>query len=71
MSFLAFVYFVLYRFSRGDEAQAAIAALDGKLLDNAILPLNVRVAEDHGRQKAQYLDNWSMPMHARGKRRRF
>lgn len=59
------------RFSKGDEAQAAIADLDGKLLENAMLPLSVRVAEDHGRQKAQYLDNWGMSMHNRGKRRRF
>ncbi|XP_066260276.1 sex-lethal homolog isoform X1 [Euwallacea similis] len=47
------------RFSKGEEAQAAIANLDGKLLENAMLPLNVRVAEDHGRQKAQYLEAWT------------
>ncbi|XP_060534378.1 sex-lethal homolog isoform X2 [Cylas formicarius] len=45
-------------FVRGEEAQAAIANLDGKMLENAILPLSVRVAEDHGRQKAQYLEAW-------------
>uniref|UniRef100_A0AAR5Q463 RRM domain-containing protein n=2 Tax=Dendroctonus ponderosae TaxID=77166 RepID=A0AAR5Q463_DENPD len=47
------------RFSKGEEAQAAIAHLDGKMLDNAVLPLSVRVAEDHGRQKAQYLEAWN------------
>ncbi|XP_050299385.1 sex-lethal homolog isoform X2 [Anthonomus grandis grandis] len=47
------------RFSKGEEAQAAIANLDGKLLENAMLPLSVRVAEDHGRQKAQYLEAWN------------
>ncbi|CAG9861128.1 unnamed protein product [Phyllotreta striolata] len=46
------------RFSKGEEAQAAIASLHGTMLKNAMLPLNVRVAEDHGRQKAQYLDVW-------------
>ncbi|XP_044260221.1 sex-lethal homolog [Tribolium madens] len=54
------------RFSRGEEAKAAIADLDGKLLENAMLPLSVRVAEDHGRQKAQYLENWSFSMQNRG-----
>ncbi|XP_076254436.1 sex-lethal homolog isoform X2 [Rhynchophorus ferrugineus] len=47
------------RYARGEEAQAAIANLDGKMLENAMMPLSVRVAEDHGRQKAQYLDNWN------------
>ncbi|CAG9770335.1 unnamed protein product [Ceutorhynchus assimilis] len=47
------------RFSKGEEAQAAIADLDGKVVLNAILPLSVRVAQDHGRQKAQYLEPWN------------
>ncbi|CAH1103963.1 unnamed protein product [Psylliodes chrysocephalus] len=46
------------RYSKGEEAQAAISHLHGKMLENAMLPLSVRVAEDHGRQKAQYLDVW-------------
>ncbi|XP_018577087.1 sex-lethal homolog isoform X2 [Anoplophora glabripennis] len=54
------------RFSKGEEAQAAIANLDGKLLQNAMLPLSVRVAEDHGRQKAQYLDCWNSMAFNRG-----
>ncbi|KAJ8957997.1 hypothetical protein NQ318_001999 [Aromia moschata] len=54
------------RFSKGEEAQAAIANLDGKLLDNAMLPLSVRVAEDHGRQKAQYLETWNSMAFNRG-----
>ncbi|KAJ8921274.1 hypothetical protein NQ315_013746 [Exocentrus adspersus] len=59
------------RFSKGEEAQAAIANLDGKLLQNAMLPLSVRVAEDHGRQKAQYLESWNTMAFNRGKRRRY
>ncbi|KAL1501274.1 hypothetical protein ABEB36_006625 [Hypothenemus hampei] len=62
------------RFSKGEEAQAAIANLDGKMLENAMLPLSVRVAEDHGRQKAQYLEAWSPltgGLGVRGKRRRY
>ncbi|XP_019878166.2 sex-lethal homolog isoform X2 [Aethina tumida] len=51
------------RFSKGEEAQAAISHLDGKQLDNAMLPLSVRVAEDHGRQKAQYMDMWNPIMY--------
>ncbi|KAJ8974945.1 hypothetical protein NQ317_011507 [Molorchus minor] len=50
----------------GEEAQAAITNLDGKMLDNAMLPLSVRVAEDHGRQKAQYLESWNSMAFNRG-----
>ncbi|VEN35808.1 unnamed protein product [Callosobruchus maculatus] len=59
-----------FRYSRGEEAQAAIANLDGKMLENAILPLSVKVAEDHGRQKAQYLECWNPLLFNRGKKRR-
>lgn len=56
------------RFSKGEQAQAAISGLDGKQLENAVLPLNVRVAEDHGRQKAQYIDNLNQSyVYPRGK----
>ncbi|XP_057655466.1 sex-lethal homolog isoform X3 [Diorhabda carinulata] len=54
------------RFSKGEEAQAAIASLHGKMLENAMLPLSVRVAEDHGRQKAQYIDMWDPMNYSRG-----
>ncbi|XP_072383053.1 protein sex-lethal-like isoform X2 [Diabrotica undecimpunctata] len=46
------------RFARGEEAQAAISGLHGTTLADSMLPLSVRVAEDHGRQKAQYVDVW-------------
>lgn len=61
-----------FRFSKGEQAQAAINNLDGKQLENAMLPLSVRVAEDHGRQKAQYIENLnqSFMYHNRGKRDR-
>lgn len=45
------------RYSKTEEAQSAIAALNGKQLDNALLPLSIRVAEDHGKQKAHYLEH--------------
>ncbi|XP_018323518.1 protein sex-lethal-like [Agrilus planipennis] len=55
------------RYSKGEEAQSAIANLDGKLLENGYLPLKIRVAEDHGRQKAQfYYDYMSQCMFNRG-----
>lgn len=50
----------VFRFSRGEEAQAAIANLDGKHLENSMFPLSVRVAEDHSRQKAQILENQAL-----------
>lgn len=57
------------RYSKGEHAQAAISNLDGKQLENSILPLNVRVAEDHGRQKAQYIENLNQSyVYPRGKR---
>ncbi|XP_028146092.1 sex-lethal homolog isoform X2 [Diabrotica virgifera virgifera] len=46
------------RFAKGEEAQAAINGLHGTTLAGSMLPLSVRVAEDHGRQKAQYVDVW-------------
>lgn len=61
-----------FRFSKGEHAQAAINGLDGKQLENAMLPLSVRVAEDHGRQKAQYIENFNQNfMFSRGKRDRY
>lgn len=64
-------FFFIVRFSKGEQAQAAINNLDGKQLENAMLPLSVRVAEDHGRQKAQYIENMNQSfMYHRGKRER-
>lgn len=63
------MYFI--RFAKQAEAQACIAGLDGKVLENAMFPLSVRVAEDHGRQKAQYFDPWNAGMANRGKKRKF
>lgn len=45
------------RFSKTEEAQSAISALNGKQLENAMLPLSIRVAEDHGKQKAHFLEH--------------
>ncbi|KAF5286579.1 hypothetical protein FQA39_LY16262 [Lamprigera yunnana] len=45
------------RYSKTEEAQSAIVALNGKIMENALLPLNIRVAEDHGKQKAHYLEH--------------
>lgn len=71
MIILFYVYICFTRFSKGEQAQAAINNLDGKQLDNAMLPLSVRVAEDHGRQKAQYIENMNQFVYPRGKRDRY
>ncbi|KRT84773.1 RNA binding protein [Oryctes borbonicus] len=47
------------RFSKREEAQAAIANLDGKQLEKSTFPLSVRVADDHSKQKAQFLEHQS------------
>ncbi|KAK5638173.1 hypothetical protein RI129_012468 [Pyrocoelia pectoralis] len=59
------------RFSKTEEAQSAISALNGKQLDNALLPLSIRVAEDHGKQKAHFLEHmtYGCPFSNGGKRR--
>ncbi|XP_017781414.1 PREDICTED: sex-lethal homolog isoform X2 [Nicrophorus vespilloides] len=44
------------RFARGDEAQAAIAELDGLKLDNCPFPISVRVADDHTKQRSQMIE---------------
>ncbi|CAG9831957.1 unnamed protein product [Diabrotica balteata] len=46
------------RFARSDEAQAAISGLNGTTLDNSALPLKIKVNDDQGRQKPQYMDVW-------------
>lgn len=51
---LVYVY-VFGRFSKKNEAQAAIMNLDGKMFRNSMFPLSVRVADDHSKQKAQML----------------
>lgn len=42
------------RYDKKEEAQAAIAALNGTQLGGSLLPLQVRLAEEHGKQKAAY-----------------
>nr|XP_023027259.1 protein sex-lethal-like [Leptinotarsa decemlineata] len=54
------------RYSKGKEAQAAIANLDGKVLENAMSPLRVRLSEDHGRLKDKYLEACNPTTYNRG-----
>lgn len=46
------------RFDRRQEAQEAIKGLNGHVLENGGEPLNVKTAEDHGKQKAAYYAGW-------------
>ena len=50
-----FYVYSLWRFSKKEEAQAAIVNLDGKMFRNSMFPLSVRVADDHSKQKAHML----------------
>lgn len=42
------------RFNRKEEAQEAIRNLNGRILDGSIEALSVRVAQDHGKNRAAY-----------------
>jgi hypothetical protein len=47
-----------YRFDRRDEAQQAINSLNGVIPENGTEPLVVKIAEEHGKQKAAYYAGW-------------
>lgn len=44
-----------FRFERRDQAAAAINALNNFVPQGADEPIRIRLAEDHGKQKAAYL----------------
>lgn len=50
--------FLLFRFDRRDEAQQAINSLNGVIPENGTEPLVVKIAEEHGKQKAAYYAGW-------------
>ncbi|XP_055640019.1 protein sex-lethal isoform X2 [Toxorhynchites rutilus septentrionalis] len=52
------------RFSKREEAQEAISALNNVIPQGGIQPLNVRIAEDHGRAKAAlYVPSYNSIVH--------
>ncbi|KAK7864814.1 hypothetical protein R5R35_001620 [Gryllus longicercus] len=46
------------RYDRREEAQQAINALNGAIPENGTEPLSVKIAEEHGKQKAAYYAGW-------------
>ncbi|XP_031828682.1 sex-lethal homolog isoform X4 [Nomia melanderi] len=46
------------RFDKREEAQEAIARLHGTIPDGGSEPLSVKIAEEHGKQKAAYYAGW-------------
>lgn len=50
--------FLMFRFDRRDEAQQAINSLNGVIPENGTEPLVVKIAEEHGKQKAAYYAGW-------------
>ena len=54
--------FFFHRFNKREEAQEAIAALNNVIPEGSNQPLTVRVAEEHGKQKAQITFNTPMNM---------
>ncbi|XP_063832924.1 sex-lethal homolog [Ostrinia nubilalis] len=51
------------RFDKREEAQEAIAALNNVIPDGGTEPLSVKVAEEHGKQKAAYYAGWAAGFH--------
>ncbi|CAG0915812.1 unnamed protein product [Notodromas monacha] len=47
------------RFDTKDEAQAAIAGLDGTIPPGGTEAFKIKIAEDHGKQKAAYNAGWT------------
>ena len=46
------------RFDKREEAQEAIARLHGTIPEGGSEPLSVKIAEEHGKQKAAYYAGW-------------
>ncbi|KAB7505666.1 UNVERIFIED_CONTAM: hypothetical protein RMT77_006702 [Armadillidium vulgare] len=57
------------RFDKKSEADAAVAAMNGKTPDDGTEPLIVRVAEEHGKMKAVYYAGYHAGLSNRGKAR--
>lgn len=55
------------RFDKKSEADAAVAAMNGKTPDDGTEPLIVRVAEEHGKMKAVYYAGYHAGLSNRGK----
>ncbi|XP_041971780.1 sex-lethal homolog isoform X2 [Aricia agestis] len=51
------------RFDKREEAQEAIAALNNVIPEGGTEPLCVKVAEEHGKQKAAYYAGWAAGFH--------
>ncbi|CAG9558991.1 unnamed protein product [Danaus chrysippus] len=51
------------RFDKREEAQEAIAALNNVIPEGGSEPLCVKVAEEHGKQKAAYYAGWAAGFH--------
>lgn len=49
---------LIARFDKREEAQEAIARLHGTIPDGGSEPLSVKIAEEHGKQKAAYYAGW-------------
>lgn len=46
------------RFDKREEAQEAINNLNGVIPEGGSEPLSVKIAEEHGKQKAAYYAGW-------------
>lgn len=51
-------YGSLFRYDKREEAQAAIDELNGHIPEGGSEPLSVKIAEEHGKQKAAYYAGW-------------
>lgn len=49
---------ILDRYDKREEAQDAINELHGTIPEGGSEPLSVKIAEEHGKQKAAYYAGW-------------
>ncbi len=52
------VTLLLFRFDKREEAIAAIEGLNGTIPHGRANPISVKIAEEHGKQKAAYFAGW-------------
>ena len=50
--------YCIWRFDKREEANAAIEHLNGTIPHGRTNPISVKIAEEHGKQKAAYFAGW-------------
>ena len=56
--FTIIIIIIIFRYDKKEEAQAALNNLNGVIPDGGTEAMQVKIAEEHGKQKAAYYAGW-------------